>query len=221
MSLFIEGLSKSYGSQKVINHFNLSLSANEILLIQGSSGSGKTTFVRLITNLLAADAGTIKIDDTYLLKEGNYQNSKEYQTLVGLVFQDYQLFPHLNVLDNLILAPLSLGRDSKENLMEQAKSLLKEMDLENFHTVKSDQLSGGQQQRVAIARAMMLQPKLLCFDEPTSALDSLSVKKVAELIESITVDGRMTIVITHDQELVNALEGKARLLASKEFKGSE
>lgn len=220
MSLNVSNLSKSFGSNQIIDGYHLDVNPGEISIVVGESGSGKTTLLRMINNLEAVDKGSIVLDGVPLVENGIYQpaqNIKHYQQKIGLVFQDYQLFPNLTVLDNLLLAPMSNKFDTQENLINQAKMLLEQMGLPGREDTKPGQLSGGQKQRVAIARAMMMNPSLLCFDEPTSALDEKTVAKVAELIRQLGNQGMMILIITHDRNLVNLLGDQAKVIESESF----
>lgn len=219
MGLLVENVSKQFGDNIVLQDYSMEVTAGNITIVLGESGSGKTTFLRMINNLEEVDRGSISIDGTYLVKDGQYQNKegiKDYQQKIGLVFQDYQLFPNLSVVDNLLLAPLSNKYASREELLQRAESLLEQMGVADKINAKPSQLSGGQKQRVAIARAMMMNPSLLCFDEPTSALDEKTVARVAELIENLASKGIMILIITHDTELVRLLNN-ARVVRSEEF----
>lgn len=219
MSLIVKDVSKQFGNNVVLSNYNMEVNPGEITVVLGESGSGKTTLLRMINHLEEVDKGSISIDDTFLVKDGQYQDNqaiKDYQYKIGLVFQDYQLFPNLNVLENLLLAPQSNKFDSKAVLEEKANSLLTQMGVGDKGDSKPGQLSGGQKQRVAIARAMMMNPSLLCFDEPTSALDEKTVGKIAELITQLSNQGIMILIITHDNELVKLL-GNAKVIRSTEF----
>lgn len=219
MGLLVENVSKQFGDNMVLQDYSMEITAGNITIVLGESGSGKTTFLRMINNLEEVDEGSISIDGTYLVKDGKYQNKegiKEYQQKIGLVFQDYQLFPNLSVVDNLLLAPLSNKYASHEELLQRAESLLEQMGVGDKIDAMPRQLSGGQKQRVAIARAMMMSPRLLCFDEPTSALDEKTVARIAELIEDLSRKGIMILIITHDTELVRLLD-EARVIRSEEF----
>ncbi|XJS09918.1 amino acid ABC transporter ATP-binding protein [Aerococcaceae bacterium WGS1372] len=219
MSLLVENVSKQFGDNIVLKDYSMEVKVGDITIVLGESGSGKTTFLRMINNLEEVDTGSISIDGNYLVKDGQYQSKediKAYQQKIGLVFQDYQLFPNLSVIDNLLLAPLSNKFASKEELLTKAKSLLEQMGVGDKVDDRPSQLSGGQKQRVAIARAMMMNPSLLCFDEPTSALDEKTVARVAELIEELSNNGMMILIITHDTELVRLLTS-ATVIRSEEF----
>lgn len=220
MGLTIKNLSKSFGSHEVIKDYDLSIAPGEIMILLGESGSGKTTLLRMINHLEEVDQGSIELDGTYLVEDGQYTNHdtiKEFQRKVGLVFQDYQLFPNLTVMENLLLAPQTNQLGSKEDLLMQARGLLDDMGVGGMEELKPHQLSGGQQQRVAIARAMMMNPSLLCFDEPTSALDAETSKSVIELIKRLAQRGIMVFIITHDHKVVDALQEVADVVESTSF----
>lgn len=220
MSLIATGISKSFGSNVIIDQYDFTVTPDRLTIVLGESGSGKTTLLRMINHLESVDEGSISLDGIPLVIEGVYQsndNIKQYQHKIGLVFQDYQLFPNLTVLENLLLAPLSNKMGDREQLIIQAKDLLEQMGLPGKEDMKPRQLSGGQKQRVSIARAMMMKPSMLCFDEPTSALDEHTVSKVAELILQLKNQGMMILIITHDRTLVEKLSDQANVIESTSF----
>lgn len=220
MSLKIKGVSKRFGSNLILDNYDLEVTPERITIVLGESGSGKTTLLRMINNLEKVDEGSILIDDIPLVQDGVYRSTADiqaYQQRIGLVFQDYQLFPNLTVLENLVLAPLSNKMGGRETLIERAKELLQQMGLPDKENMKPRQLSGGQQQRVAIARAMMMNPSILCFDEPTSALDEQTVAKVADLILQLQDQGMNILIITHDRTLVELLGERAVVVESTSF----
>lgn len=218
MILNVENLSKSFNKQTVIENYDLAIDQNEIVVLVGRSGTGKTTFLRMINNLETADQGTIEINGDALYDSGQ-QASKEkqraYQNRIGMVFQNYELFPNLNVLENLIEAPLAQKVDSKKNLEARAIGLLESLEISEKAEVMPNTLSGGQAQRVAIARAMMLNPDILCFDEPTSALDSESAAGIGNLIQDIASRGTGVLIVTHDKEFADKYG--TRIIRSEEF----
>ncbi len=221
MTFTVTGLTKSFGDNIILKDFNLTMEKGDMTVILGASGSGKTTFLRIINDLETADAGTIVIEDRYLIKEGVYGDSEErrrYQQRIGLVFQDYQLFPNLTVLDNIMLAPLSIHLAPEAELKKAAEDLLRQLGLDDKTDFYPSQLSGGQKQRVAIARAMILNPSLLCFDEPTSALDSLAVQNIAEILTDLARQDMMILIITHDKQLVDAIPETATIIETDSFK---
>lgn len=226
MALTVQGLNKAYGSNQVIKDFDFQIDPGEIVILLGESGTGKTTFMRLINNLEEADRGTIQIDGNYLCQDNGktaaYKNKREqrtYQNSLGMVFQDYQLFPNFTVLENLLEAPMAQELGNKAELEERARTLLTRMGVEDKIDVYPSTLSGGQKQRVAIARALMLEPSVLCFDEPTSALDIDSANKVGQLIRELSNEGKAILIVTHDRAF--GKEYGTRLISSQQFVQSE
>lgn len=218
MSLIVENLSKNFNHQSVIRNYNLTIDENEVVALVGRSGTGKTTFLRLINNLEVADQGTIQINEDFLVIDGAYvdkEGQRNYQKRMGMVFQNYELFPNLNVLANLVEAPLAQKLASKETLEKKAMDLLSSMEIADKKTAMPNTLSGGQAQRVAIARAMMLNPDILCFDEPTSALDEESARNIGELIQSIAQQGTGILIVTHDNAF--AEKYSTRMISSTDF----
>ena len=218
MSLIVENLSKNFNHQSVIRNYNLTIGENEVVALVGRSGTGKTTFLRLINNLEVADQGTIQINEDFLLIDGAYvdkEGQRNYQKRMGMVFQNYELFPNLNVLANLVEAPLAQKLASKETLEKKAMDLLFSMEIADKKNAMPNTLSGGQAQRVAIARAMMLNPDILCFDEPTSALDEESARNIGELIQSIAQQGTGILIVTHDNAF--AEKYSTRMISSTDF----
>lgn len=220
MILTVKNLSKTFKNQPVINDYNFTIDPNEIVILVGRSGSGKTTFLRMINNLETADQGTIRINGDVLVENGNYvskEKQRNYQNRIGMVFQNYELFPNLSVLENLIEAPLAQKVDTKKNLVEKAMDLLTSMEIADKADAMPSTLSGGQAQRVAIARAMMLNPDILCFDEPTSALDSQTAGGIGRLIQEIASRGTGILIVTHDKEFADKYA--TRVIKSESFKG--
>ena len=218
MVLTIEKISKQFNNEDVIRDYNLTIDSNEIVVLVGRSGTGKTTFLRIINNLETTDKGTVRINGDALVEDGNYASKEAqrgYQNRIGMVFQNYELFPNLNVLDNLVEAPLAQKIDSRENLEARALDLLESMDIADKAQNMPSTLSGGQAQRVAIARAMMLDPDILCFDEPTSALDSDTAAEIGKLIQEIAGRGTGILIVTHDKEFANNYG--TRIIRSEEF----
>ena len=218
MSLIVENLSKNFNHQSVIRNYNLTIGENEVVALVGRSGTGKTTFLRLINNLEVADQGTIQINEDFLVIDGAYvdkEGQRNYQKRMGMVFQNYELFPNLNVLANLVEAPLAQKLASKEALEKKAMDLLFSMGIADKKNAMPNTLSGGQAQRVAIARAMMLNPDILCFDEPTSALDEESARNIGELIQSIAQQGTGILIVTHDNAF--AEKYSTRMISSTDF----
>ena len=190
---------------QVLRNVDLDVKEREIVVLMGLSGSGKTTLLRCLCDLETADSGEILINDSYLLKEENgrsvyadKETKKALRKEVGMVFQNYQLFPHRNVLQNLIEAPVYHKLMSKEDAVQKAEKLLERLQISDKLHAYPSTLSGGQKQRVAIARACMLQPSVLCFDEPTSALDVESIASVTSIIKDLSKEMAI-LIITHDE----------------------
>ena len=205
MSIQIRNLCKAFQDNQVLRSVTLDVKEKEIVVLMGLSGSGKTTLLRCLCDLERADSGEIIINDTYLLKNENGKSvyaDKETKRLlrkeVGMVFQNYQLFPHRDVLQNLIEAPIYHKLMSKEEATQKAEELLTRLQIQDKLHAYPSTLSGGQKQRVAIARACMLQPSILCFDEPTSALDVESIASVTSIIKDLSKEMAI-LIITHDE----------------------
>ena len=176
----IKNLSKSYDKKEILSNINLKINDNEIVSIIGKSGCGKSTLLRCISRLEDITKGEILIDGV------NIKNIKEFYKKVGMVFQNFNLFENLTVLDNLILAPVKLKLLSKNAAIKKAKAYLKDIVLSSKANAYPKNLSGGEKQRVAIIRALMESPKILLFDEPTSSLDPQMTKEVLELIKRLS-----------------------------------
>lgn len=209
MKIQIKDLCKSFGNNQVLNNLNLEINDNEIVVLMGLSGSGKTTLLRCLCDLETADSGSMMINGSYLLKDENgkavYANKEEKKKLrkdIGLVFQNYQLFPHRTVLQNLVDAPVYHKQMNKQEAIKKAEELLLKLQIADKINSYPNTLSGGQKQRVAIARACMLQPSVLCFDEPTSALDVESIASVTSIIKDLSKDMAI-LIITHDEGFAN------------------
>ena len=204
--LKIENLNKSYGEKVVLKNVSLEMKEHDIVCLMGKSGMGKTTLLRCLNQLETRDSGTITLND--LVLDSSTTRNKEFQKQVGMVFQNYNLFPHLSVLENCINAPIYHKLMTRQEAIKEAEQLLEEMELleeKNSHPLN---LSGGQRQRVAIVRACMLDPKILCFDEPTSALDSESTDKVVEMIKKLSEKEIGILIVTHDEPFVSKLGAK-------------
>lgn len=222
MILEVKNVTKKFNGLPVIQNFDFSIAAGEIVTLVGKSGTGKTTLMRLINNLEKADSGTIKIGNQLLCETKNEQSVyaakkdiRAYHNSIGMVFQDYQLFPNLTVLENCLEAPIAQKLDTKSNLIKKAEELLGQVGLSDKIQVMPSTLSGGQKQRVAIARAMMLNPKILCFDEPTSALDRESTVEIGKMIQKIATDQTGILIVTHDLEFAEDIG--TRVVSSEEF----
>ncbi|MDT2425693.1 amino acid ABC transporter ATP-binding protein [Enterococcus avium] len=200
----LKNVNKSFGSKKVINNLDLVIPDGQILAIVGPSGGGKTTLLRTLAGLETADSGTFLLDGSPF----DPTSSKQQEQVVGVVFQDFQLFPHLSVMDNITIGPRLVLKQDKETYTDKANHLAKLLDIEELLNNFPYQLSGGQKQRLAIARAMAMNPKVLAYDEPTSALDPALRQQVASLILELKSDGVTQIVVTHDLDFAEEIGDK-------------
>ncbi|GLX53601.1 glutamate ABC transporter ATP-binding protein [Streptomyces hygroscopicus subsp. hygroscopicus] len=202
----IRSVHKSFGPLDVLKGIDLQVRAGEVTVVLGPSGSGKSTLLRTINHLEKADRGEITVDGAPIgyrragdrLYELPEREVLRRRTKIGFVFQDFRLFPHLTVLDNVVEAPVAALKRSREEAEEDALRLLARVGLADRSRAYPGQLSGGQQQRVAIARALALKPRLLLFDEPTSALDPELVGEVLDVIRDLAARGTTMIVVTHE-----------------------
>lgn len=191
--LELRNISKGFGDKKILSNFNVTIREKEILAIVGPSGGGKTTLLRMLAGLETIDSGEIYYNGNLVPLD-----ELEKRPLLGFVFQDFQLFPHLSVLDNLTLSPVKMMGMSKDEAEEKARKLLLRLGLAEHEDVFPYSLSGGQKQRVALARAMMIDPEIIGYDEPTSALDPALRLEVEKLILQNRELGMTQIVVTHD-----------------------
>lgn len=190
----IENLHKSFGDLKVLKGVNLTIAEGEVVVILGASGGGKSTLLRCINRLEEPNSGKITIDDVVVTDD----NINEVRREVNMVFQHFNLFPHMTVLENLTLAPMKVRNINKKDAEETAKRFLARVGLLEKANQYPDQLSGGQKQRVAIARGLCMNPKVILFDEPTSALDPEMVNEVLDIIKELASSGITLILVTHE-----------------------
>lgn len=202
MMLEIKDIHKNFGKTKVLKGVNLNVSEKDIVVIIGPSGSGKSTLLRVINELEKPNKGQIIFEGKAVT------NIDEYRKKVGMVFQHFNLFPHLTVLDNLILAPVKLKIKNKETAIKEARKLLKDVGLSDKENTYPSNLSGGQKQRIAIIRTLMMDPKIILFDEPTSALDPEMVEEVLELMKKLAKDGMTMIVVSHEMKFAREVATK-------------
>ena len=192
--LELKEVTKKFGDRTILDHVDLTVEDGKILCIVGRSGGGKTTLLRCISGLEQIDSGQILVDG---IAFDPYVNSTN-DAVIGVVFQEYNLFPHLTVLQNVMLAPMMVLKKDKKKMQTEAQELLQKLALEDKGNLYPWQLSGGQKQRVAIARALAMKPRILCYDEPTSALDPGLRDTVKEIILDLKKDKMTQIIVTHD-----------------------
>jgi polar amino acid transport system ATP-binding protein len=192
----VKQLKKSFGENEVLKDINVEIKPQEVVVVIGPSGSGKSTFLRCLNLLESITGGQVIIDGIDLTdKQTNINKIRED---VGMVFQQFNLFPHKTVLENIILAPIKVKKLNAEQAKEKGLSLLRKVGLEEKAYAYPNSLSGGQKQRVAIARALAMEPKIMLFDEPTSALDPEMVGEVLEVMKQLAREGMTMVVVTHE-----------------------
>ena len=192
----MRAVNKHFGAQHVLRDVDLSVDAGEVVVVIGPSGSGKSTLCRTINRLEPIDSGTILFDGDPLPEEG--RELARLRAEVGMVFQSFNLFPHMSALENITLAPRRVRRATRETARTEGVALLERVGLADRADAYPAQLSGGQQQRIAIARALAMQPKLMLFDEPTSALDPEMINEVVDVMTTLASSGMTMLVVTHE-----------------------
>ena len=190
----VKDLHKSFAATEVLKGINLNIKKSEVVVIIGPSGSGKSTLLRCMNYLEIPTSGQVLIDGMNLQKS----DINKIRSEIGMVFQRFNLFPHMTVMENLLLAPMKVRNLTKAEAEKNALALLKKVGLESKANAYPEQLSGGQQQRVAIARALAMKPKALLFDEPTSALDPEMIKEVLDVMKDLAQEGMTMVVVTHE-----------------------
>ncbi|MFC5063422.1 amino acid ABC transporter ATP-binding protein [Actinomycetospora atypica] len=211
----LAGVNKHFGELHVLREIDLEIGRGEVVVVLGPSGSGKSTLCRAINRLEPIDSGTVEIDGTELPAEG-----KELAALrsdVGMVFQQFNLFAHKTILENVTLAPTKVRKKSKGEAEERARALLDRVNIGEQANKYPAQLSGGQQQRVAIARALAMDPKVMLFDEPTSALDPEMVGEVIEVMADLARDGMTMVVVTHEMGFARRAAHRVVFMADGEI----
>lgn len=204
----IVGLDKSFSSLKVLKNINENVEKGEVIVVVGPSGSGKSTLLRCINLMETPTKGKIFIDGIEITDKNSDINLLRQR--IGMVFQNFNLFPHKTVLENITLAPIKVKKMPKDEAIKNAFVLLKKVGLEEKANVYPNKLSGGQKQRIAIARALAMDPEIMLFDEPTSALDPEMVKEVLDVMKNLVLEGMTMIVVTHEM-------GFAREVGSRLF----
>ncbi len=202
--LKLNNIEMKFGDTKVLKNINLEVNTGEKVVVIGPSGSGKSTLLRCINFMVEPTGGEIYFNGVKLDKN----NVHEYRQKIGMVFQNFNLFNNLTVLDNIILAPVKLGKLNVENAKKRASELLKKIDLLDKKDVYPSSLSGGQKQRVAIVRTLIMEPEIILFDEPTSALDPEMVREVQELMIELANEGMTMMIVTHEVSFVKKVATK-------------
>ena len=202
------------GGVHALKSVSAEIKEGEVVVIVGPSGSGKSTFLRTLNQLETINDGEIVVDGISLTTHGNVNVLREE---VGMVFQSFNLFPHLSVLDNICLAPMKVRKLSRRDAEDRAKELLLKVGLSEKAASFPEQLSGGQQQRVAIARALAMQPKIMLFDEPTSALDPEMVGEVLDVMKSLAHHGMTMVVVTHEMGFAREVADRVMFMESGEL----
>jgi glutamine transport system ATP-binding protein len=192
----VSQLKKSFGSNEVLKGIDIDIQAQEVVVVIGPSGSGKSTFLRCLNLLDQPNSGDIRIEGKTLMDKAT--NIQAIRAEVGMVFQQFNLFPHLRVLDNIMLAPMQVRKWSRDQARKKALELLAKVGLSEKANEYPGSLSGGQAQRVAIARALAMEPKIMLFDEPTSALDPEMVGEVLGVMKDLAKEGMTMVVVTHE-----------------------
>jgi general L-amino acid transport system ATP-binding protein len=209
--ILMEHVDKFFGSFQALKDINLVVARKEVVVVIGPSGSGKSTLIRCVNRLEKHDRGRVVVDGIEL--NDDLRRIQEVRRETGMVFQQFNLFPHLTVLDNVTLAPRQVRRMARDKAEELGMSMLEQVRIPEQAHKFPGQLSGGQQQRVAIARSLAMQPKVMLFDEPTSALDPEMIKEVLESMEELATSGMTMIVVTHEMGFARAVADRVVFMA--------
>ncbi|HFI0236902.1 TPA: amino acid ABC transporter ATP-binding protein [Streptococcus suis] len=201
--LELQNITKNFGQQTILNHLSLSIKEGEVVVILGPSGCGKSTLLRCINKLESIQGGDILLDGQSILSGS--LSLQDIRQKIGMVFQDYELFPHMDVLENLTLAPVKALKRNKEEVQAEAETLLKRVGLEQKKHSYARELSGGQKQRVAIIRSLLMHPEIILFDEVTASLDPEMVREVLVLINDLAKEGRTMLIVTHEMAFARAI----------------
>lgn len=194
----VSGLRKQFGELEVLKDINMEVQSGEVICLVGPSGSGKSTLLRCLNHLEVPSGGLIKFYGEEIKNDIKEKELNVFRSNVGMVFQAFNLWPHKTVLENIIEAPIQIGKETKSDAIENALNLLDKVGLSDKKDVYPAKLSGGQQQRIAIARALAMKPKIMLFDEPTSALDPELVGEVLAVMKKLAAEGMTMIVVTHE-----------------------
>lgn len=210
----LEGVSKYFGDFAALTNINLRVARQEVLVVIGPSGSGKSTMIRCINRLESHNAGRIVVDGVEL--SDDVRNIQAIRRETGMVFQQFNLYPHLTVLDNITLSPRLVRGQTRAVAEAKAMELLERVQIPEQAHKRPGQLSGGQQQRVAIARSLAMEPKLMLFDEPTSALDPEMINEVLEVMTDLAREGMTMVVVTHEMNFARSVADRVVFMASGE-----
>lgn len=216
----VSNLKKSYGNLEVLKRISFEVNKNDVVAVIGPSGSGKSTMLRSLVHLEKIDGGSIFVSGDYFVKDGTYvkpQEMKRITSKMGMVFQHFNLFPHLTVKENLELAPKMLKKGSTAEIQQRSTELLKKIGLSDRALAYPAKLSGGQKQRVAIARALMMNPEILLFDEPTSALDPELTGEVLQVMKDLAQEQMTMIVVTHEMGFAKQVANKVIFMDNGEI----
>ncbi|MFJ8259065.1 amino acid ABC transporter ATP-binding protein [Peribacillus asahii] len=216
----VSNLKKSYGKLDVLKQITFDVNKNDVVAVIGPSGSGKSTMLRSLIHLEEINGGSIRVTGDYLVKDGVYSKAQEVKKItskMGMVFQHFNLFPHLTVKENLEIAPKMLKTEPISAIQQQSAELLKKIGLSDRATAYPANLSGGQKQRVAIARALMMNPEILLFDEPTSALDPELTGEVLQVMKDLAEEQMTMIVVTHEMGFAKEVANRVMFMDNGEI----
>lgn len=208
--LHIKNLSKRYGDTNVLKNINISVKKGEVVVIIGPSGCGKSTLLRCLNGLEEIQEGEVRLDDQVV--NPNKKNLSKNREKIGMVFQSYDLFPHLTILQNVTLAPIKVKKRNRREVEKEALQLLERVGLRSKKDDYSRQLSGGQKQRVAIVRALIMHPEVLLLDEITAALDPEMVREVLDVVLDLAKEGRTMVIVTHEMQFAKAVADRVIFL---------
>ena len=208
--LHIKNLSKCYGDTKVLKNINISVKKGEVVVIIGPSGCGKSTLLRCLNGLEEMHEGEVLLDDQVV--NPNKKNLSKFREKIGMVFQSYDLFPHLTILQNVTLAPIKVKKRNRREVEKEALELLERVGLRSKKDDYPRQLSGGQKQRVAIVRALIMHPEVLLLDEITAALDPEMVREVLDVVLDLAKEGRTMVIVTHEMQFAKAVADRVTFL---------
>ena len=208
--LTVEHLIKAYGETPVLDDISFAVKPGEVIVVVGPSGCGKSTLLRCLNGLEPTQSGRVRLGSETVAYGG--KNLTQLRQRIGMVFQSYELFPHLTVLDNILLAPTKVQKRPKAEVQKEAEALLDRVGLMNTKTSYPRELSGGQKQRVAIVRALCMHPEILLFDEVTAALDPEMVREVLDVMMDLAKNGRTMIIVTHEMQFARAIADRVLFL---------